>query len=228
MLRNFLECLPNVFIVVTLLLRCLGGISTKSEQAPEVAIAMKIGLIADSHIPEAMPELPSQVRTVFQDMDLILHAGDLHCIEVLDWLEAIAPVLACRGNGDEGSGGREVVPEDPRLHETTVTECAGHTLGLVHDVLDPNEYPHWPIQRTIDQYFGCRLDIIVCGHTHVERIRRYDDVLVINPGSPTYPHNYSAQLGTVGVLTLEENHAGSVEIYDLKTLAVLPELSVSF
>ena len=49
---------------------------------------MKIGLIADSHIPEAMPELPSQVRTVFAGVDLIVHAGDLHCLEVLDWLEA--------------------------------------------------------------------------------------------------------------------------------------------
>ena len=83
-------------------------------------------------------------------------------------------------------------------------------------------------QRPLDQYFGRRTDIIVCGHTHVERIRRYDDVLVINPGSPTYPHNYSAQPGTVGVLTLEENRAGSVEIYDLKTLEVLPELSTTF
>ena len=194
----------------------------------EVPIAMKIGLIADSHIPEAMPELPSQVRTVFKGMDLILHAGDLHCIEVLDWLEEIAPVLACRGNGDEGSGGRAVVPDDPRLHETAVTQCAGYTLGLVHDVLDPNECPQWPIQRTMDQYFDRRPDIIVCGHTHVERIRRYDDVLVINPGSPTYPHNYSAQLGTVGVMKLEENRVGSVEIYNLKTLAVLPELSTTF
>ncbi len=45
---------------------------------------MKIGLIADSHIPEAMPELPSQVRTVFAGVDLIVHAGDLHCLAVLD------------------------------------------------------------------------------------------------------------------------------------------------
>ena len=189
---------------------------------------MKIGLIADSHIPEAMPELPGQVRDVFEGVDQIVHAGDLHCIEVLNWLEEIAPVLACRGNGDEGSGGREVVPDDPRLHETTVTEYAGYTLGLVHDVLDPNEYPNWPIERTMEQYFGRRTDIIVCGHTHVERIQRYDDVLVINPGSPTYPHNYSAQPGTVGVLTLEEGRGGAVEIYDLKTLAVLPDFSTAF
>ena len=189
---------------------------------------MKIGLIADSHIPEAMPELPSQVRTVFDGVDLIVHAGDLHCIAVLDWLEEIASVVACRGNGDDGSGGRAVVPDDPRLHDAVVTECAGYTLGLVHDVLDPHEYPHWPIERTMEHAFGCRTDIIVCGHSHVERIQRYADVLVINPGSPTYPHNYAAQPGTVGMLTLEKGCGGTVEIIDLKALAVLPEFSTVF
>jgi predicted phosphodiesterase len=32
---------------------------------------MKIGLISDTHIPESMPELPAQVRTVFAGADLI-------------------------------------------------------------------------------------------------------------------------------------------------------------
>ncbi len=197
---------------------------------------MKIGLIADSHIPEAMPELPSQVRTVFAGVDLIVHAGDLHCLAVLDWLEETAPVVACRGNGDDGSGGREIVPEDPRLHEAVVTQCAGYTLGLVHDVLDPHAYPHWPVERTMAHYFGRRTDIIVCGHTHVERIQRYGEVLVINPGSPTYPHNDVAQPGTVGLLTLDagpepsrrQGRGGRVDIYDLKTLAVLPAFSTTF
>jgi len=111
---------------------------------------MKIGLISDTHIPEAMLELPAQVRTVFSGADLILHAGDLHCLDVLNWLEEIAPVLACRGNGDDGSGGRPVVPEDPRLRDAAVTTCAGFTIGLVHDVLDPEEFPKWPIERTME------------------------------------------------------------------------------
>ena len=110
---------------------------------------MKIGLISDTHIPEAMPELPGQVRTVFSGVDLILHAGDLHCLDVLNWLEEIAPVLACRGNGDDGSGGRAVVPEDPRLRDAAVTTGAGFKLGLVHDVLDPHEFPQWPVERTM-------------------------------------------------------------------------------
>jgi uncharacterized protein len=191
-------------------------------------VAMKIGLISDTHIPEAMPELPAQVRTVFSGADLILHAGDLHSLDVLNWLEEIAPVLACRGNGDDGSGGRPVVPEDPRLRDALVTTGVGFKIGLVHDVLDPEEFPKWPIERTMEFYFGRRTDLIVCGHTHVECIKRYTDVLIINPGSPTFPHNYSAQPGTVAVLTLEENRGGAITVYDLKTLAALPELSATF
>jgi uncharacterized protein len=189
---------------------------------------MKIGLISDTHIPEAMPELPEQVRTVFTGVDLILHAGDLHCLDVLDWLEDLAPVLASRGNGDEGSGGRPVVPDDPRLREAVVSSCAGWRIGLVHEVLDPEECPTWPIERTMECYFDGRTDLIVCGHTHVEGIKRYGDVLLINPGSPTFPHNYSAQPGTVAVLSLEENRGGGITIYDLKTLAPLPGLCLTF
>ena len=39
---------------------------------------MNIGLISDTHILEAMPELPLQIRQIFADTGLILHAGDLH------------------------------------------------------------------------------------------------------------------------------------------------------
>lgn len=185
---------------------------------------MRLGLIADTHIPEAMPALPPQVRDVFAGVELILHAGDLHCLEVLDWLETIAPVLAARGNGDDGSGGRPVVPDDPRLQEAHVITLAGWTIGMVHDVLDPEEMPHWPLERTMQRYFGQTTDLVICGHTHVERIQRYGDVWVINPGSPTYPHNLQAQPGTVGLLQLADHGSATVTIYDLKTLQPLPGL----
>lgn len=186
---------------------------------------MKIGLIADTHIPEAMPELPAQVREVFAGAELILHAGDMHCLDVLDWLETTAPVLAARGNGDNGSGGRPVVPDDPRLREAQVVTHAGWTIGLVHDVLDPTKMPHWPLERTMQHYFGRRTDLIVCGHTHVERLAQYDGVWVINPGSATLPHNLTAQPGTAGVLLLEGNRAHAT-IYDLKTRQPVPGLAM--
>ena len=48
---------------------------------------MLIGLISDTHIPEAASELPPQVYKAFRGVDLILHGGDMHVIDVLDWLE---------------------------------------------------------------------------------------------------------------------------------------------
>jgi predicted phosphodiesterase len=57
---------------------------------------MQIGVIADTHSkmrPEALAALKGS--------DVILHAGDVGRDEVLDALEAIAPVIAIRGNIDK-------------------------------------------------------------------------------------------------------------------------------
>ena len=107
-------------------------------------------------------------------------------------------------------------------------------IGLISDTHIPEAVPelpmqmmpHWPIEPTMQHYFGCHTDIIVCGHTHVEDIQRYGDVWVVNPGSPTYPRNLQAQLGTVGMLQLEEGHRADVTIYDLKTLQPYPALTI--
>jgi predicted phosphodiesterase len=61
----------------------------------------------------------------------------------------------------------------------------------------------------------------------VERIRRYGEVWVINPGSPTFPHNLAAQPGTVGLLQLQPDGLAHAAIYDLNTLEALPDLSVT-
>jgi hypothetical protein len=45
---------------------------------------------------------------------------------------------------------------------------------------------------------------------------------VSNPGSPTYPRDLQAQLGTVGILRLQAGHRASVTIHDLQTLPLSP------
>jgi hypothetical protein len=39
-------------------------------------IVMRIGLISDTHIPEACEHLPKRVFEVFAGIDLVMHAGD--------------------------------------------------------------------------------------------------------------------------------------------------------
>ena len=166
---------------------------------------MKIGLISDTHIPEAMPSLWPHLFDEFQGVDCILHAGDIHHLSVLDELEKIAPVFAARGNGDDGSGGRDVQPDDPRLKEAWLIERNGFRIGLTHYVPMPQIPPNHTIDQWKERLFpGEALDILIYGDTHVEQIDLIGETLCINPGSPTYPHNLSLQFGTIGFLHLGE------------------------
>ncbi len=60
---------------------------------------MRIGLISDTHIPESRKELWPQVFSAFRGVDLILHAGDIYELYVIDELSQVAPTYAARGNG---------------------------------------------------------------------------------------------------------------------------------
>jgi len=39
---------------------------------------MLLGLISDTHIPQVTPHLPPEIKDIFKDVDLILHAGDIY------------------------------------------------------------------------------------------------------------------------------------------------------
>lgn len=61
---------------------------------------MKIGVLADTHIPTKAKELPGRVIEGFKDVDLIIHAGDIVNRETLERLQEIAPLKAVAGNVD--------------------------------------------------------------------------------------------------------------------------------
>ena len=165
---------------------------------------LNIGLIADTHIPEARATLWPQVYEAFDGVDCIFHAGDIHELWVLDTLEEIAPVYAARGNGEDGSGGRDVQPEDPRLRYAWSLPLEDLTVGLTHYIPANERPPDFTVARWVERFFPERTpDVIVYGDTHTELINEVDGILCVNPGSPTYPHNYDTQYGTIGFLELD-------------------------
>jgi putative phosphoesterase len=173
-------------------------------------LTLRIGLISDTHIPEARERLWPQVFDAFAGVDLIFHAGDVHDFRVLDELEAVAPVYAARGNGEDGSGGRPVQPEDPRVQYAWLLELGGLWVGLTHYVPVPERPPNFTLARWIERYFPERTpDVIVSGDTHRELIASVQGVLCVNPGSPTYPHNYDTQHGTIAFLEIRERRASA-------------------
>lgn len=64
----------------------------------EMGSTKNIGLISDTHVPARAREIPKEVFVVFENVDFIVHAGDLVDLSVIDELEQLAPVLAVHGN----------------------------------------------------------------------------------------------------------------------------------
>lgn len=163
---------------------------------------MRIGLVADTHMPGSIAELWPQAMAALAGTDLILHAGDLHTLAIVDALERIAPVHVARGNGDAGL-------EDARIRDGWLLEHEGVRIALLHHLPSPARQPRATLDRALARQFGGDpgADVVVFGHTHLEGIYRHDDRLYVNPGSPTLPRNQSVRFGTLGLLEVD---AGTV------------------
>ncbi|MDE0422649.1 MAG: YfcE family phosphodiesterase [Gammaproteobacteria bacterium] len=171
-------------------------------------MATRIGLIADTHIPEARATLWPQVYDAFEGVDCIFHGGDVHDLALLDELEKVAPVYCARGNGEDGSGGRPIQPEDPRVKYVWTVEIESLTVGLTHYIPVEDGPPGLTLERFVARYWPEKTpDVIVSGDSHTELIAEIDGILCVNPGSPTYPHNYDTQYGTIGFLDIHEDRA---------------------
>ncbi len=177
---------------------------------------MRIGLISDTHIPEACEHLPARIFEVFKGVDLVMHAGDVYVNRVLDELAAIAPVIAAVGNGDEGLDGHrfKLEPED-RVRFAHLLEIEGVRIGLAHALPTPDETSDEVFLRAMDTHFGAPVDVLVMGHSHLEGVTRFGATLVVNPGSATLPRNLVDVPGTVGILEIRAGGEILTEIVSL-------------
>jgi putative phosphoesterase len=177
---------------------------------------MRIGLISDTHIPEACEHLPATVFEAFAGVDLVMHAGDVYVNRVLDELAQIAPVMAALGNGDEGlDGHRFKLDPDKRVRVAHLLEIEGVRVGLAHALPTPDETSDEVFELAMYRNFGGIVDVLVMGHSHLERITRFGSTLVVNPGSATLPRNLVDVPGTVAILEIAVGGRVTAEIIRL-------------
>ncbi len=157
---------------------------------------MRIGLISDTHIPSAGKQLPDLVAELLWGVDLIIHAGDITVPSVLDWLEGIAPVVAAQGNEDTGLS-------DWRMGPSLIMQTRWGRIGAVHDLC----YADMPVRESLSRFFRSPVDVVVHGHTHEPMVERVGNVLVVNPGSASFPNNRRDLPGSLGILTLTSQGA---------------------
>lgn len=133
---------------------------------------MKVGVLSDTHVPTIMKALPPIIFDIFRDVDLILHAGDIVEMSVLEELGAIAPVEAVAGNMDDSEA-------QGKLPYKKVITLGRYKAGIIHGKFKIDVQ-----QEMIRKEFG-DVDLIVYGHSHTPFWGKVNGVYYLNPGSPT-------------------------------------------
>jgi putative phosphoesterase len=131
----------------------------------------KIGVISDTHIPH-FKKIPEAVWEHFAGAELIIHAGDLSILRVINELETIAPVIAVQGNVET----EEVILALPIKREILVGGCR---IGIVHILGETSTR----VRLARHEFPTARC--VVYGHSHIPYNQEHDGQLLFNPGSAT-------------------------------------------
>ncbi len=165
---------------------------------------MKIGIISDTH--DNIPLIEEAVKIFKQEnINEVLHAGDLCASITLDPLIKEFKVYFCLGNNDA-----DVLPIKKRLEPAggvflngggafviggkKFALYHGHNLMFLNALIKSQEF-----------------DYVITGHTHKRRNEMVGKTRVINPGS-LYPHHQNS----VAILDLEKDEVKFVRLGDMK------------
>jgi putative phosphoesterase len=135
---------------------------------------VRLAIISDTHLPRGTRTLPEACVRRLKAADLVLHAGDLADVEVLEALRALGPpVAAVHGNVDSAA-------LQSLLPAQRVVEAAGARIAMLHDAGPARGR----LARLRARFGDCAA--VVFGHSHIPLHERDGDGFqIFNPGSPT-------------------------------------------
>ena len=159
---------------------------------------MEIAVLSDTHL-RAGRTLPRFVWEHLTDIDMIIHAGDLTNMGLLEELACIAPVRAVCGNCDDW---------DVALPERDIFECESLRIGIIHGNVGRGKSTP---ERAFNAFEDSPVDLIVFGHSHVPFMEWRNGILLFNPGSPTdkrRERHYS-----LGLLNIQQGQVNARHLY---------------
>lgn len=161
---------------------------------------MRIGVISDTHLIDKTQELPQIMLEDFKSADMIIHAGDLVDLSVIEKLKKVCPqVIAVYGNMD---------PSEVRskLPEKEIINAGKFRIGVFHGYGAP--------ANLVDLLSGIfkndKVDIVIFGHSHSGLNQEKNGVVFFNPGSPT--DKIYAKSNSYGIIELN----GKIELKLIK------------
>ena len=155
---------------------------------------IRIGTLSDTHMNNCTDEFRRQAEMIFGECSIILHAGDLTDISILNAFSG-KEVHAVHGNMCN-SGTQKLLPISKLI------TIGGYRIGLYHGA--------WGPRPTIEERAWVlfpKADCIVYGHSHKAVCHRIGDALFINPGTfqSTGPHGAA---GTYAILEIDDSAHG--------------------
>lgn len=147
---------------------------------------MYLVVISDSH---GRNEVFNQLREMYPTASAYLHCGDSECpASELDGFVSI------QGNND--------------LHydypKQIILNLDGVRVLLIHG----HQYPMYSVaEKLIGKAIELSCTLVLYGHTHVYKVTRYDDIVLVNPGSIYY--NRDGSEPSYALVTIEN---GRIEV----------------
>ncbi|RSK27281.1 metallophosphoesterase [Bacillus sp. HMF5848] len=135
---------------------------------------MRIIVVADTHMPKMAKSLPKELIDDLKACDLILHCGDWQTIDVYHLFKQYGPVEGVHGNVDD-----EQLTKHLPLKQ--VISVGGFRIGIKHGHGSSSTTE----KRVLKAFQSDELDIILFGHSHIPVCKYVNNMLLINPGSPT-------------------------------------------
>lgn len=154
---------------------------------------IEIGVISDTH-----NLLRSEATTALQGSDLIIHAGDIGSLQILENLKKIAPIVVVRGNNDKESWAEEIpIFEIIKLNDISIY--------VIHDIKDANI-------NTLKE----EVKIIISGHSHKPSINERDGIIYLNPGSAG-PRRFKLPVTVAKIKILDTNIKAEIIELEIKS-----------
>ncbi len=154
---------------------------------------MRVLIVSDTHGVHTNLESVIETQGPF---DRMIHLGDSEVdVEILSQI-ANCPVDVVAGNMDR----------DPILPIEQVIEVGGYRILICHG---HRANVNAGLLRLEYMAREREVDIVMYGHTHVPYLEQYDDMIILNPGSLSYPRPWGAQ-ASYAVMKIDET--GEIEI----------------
>jgi len=151
---------------------------------------IQVGNLSDTHINEISKLFRQQVHQAFKACQVIIHAGDLTDISILDVFKGKDYYCVC--------GNMCNPPTRLKLPADLLIELEGFSIGVTHGHLGSYNME----QKLLSRFPTA--DCIIFGHTHQPLCQETGDVLLINPGTFRSTSPYGAP-GTYAILQINEN-----------------------